>query len=72
MPLCKNLQRGTEKPSVHRFFHPDYTVGPGITPDQRRKRAGRGLPAKQVTASGELHPAPKTAFILDYFNNSTF
>ena len=35
------MQRGAGTPSVHRFFHPDYTVGPGITPDQRRRRAGR-------------------------------
>ena len=42
----------------HIFFHPDYTVGSGISPDLltlhecRRSRA--------FTAGGELHPALKT------------
>ena len=40
------------------LFHPDYTVGPGISPDlltlsqERRSRA--------ITAGGELHPALRT------------
>jgi hypothetical protein len=41
------------------FFHPDYTVGSGISPDQQ---AARGLPMfERVTAGGDFHPAPKTA-----------
>jgi hypothetical protein len=41
-------------------FHPDYTVGSGITPDlltfcfQKRSRA--------LTAGGEFHPALRTPF----------
>ena len=41
------------------LFHPDYTVGPGVTPDlltlsQRKALAG-------YTAGGELHPALRTS-----------
>ena len=28
---------------THIFFHPDYTVGPGVSPGQRAFRPGRGL-----------------------------
>ena len=46
-----------------RFFHPDYTVGPGISPGQR---LARFLPTCQAvagcTAGGELHPALKQTF----------
>ena len=34
------------------FFHPDYTVGPGISPDHAFRLAG-------FTAGRELHPALK-------------
>jgi hypothetical protein len=43
------------------LFHPDYTVGPGITPDlltqafRRKREALAGY-----TAGGELHPALRT------------
>ena len=37
------------------FFHPDCTVGPGISPDHASRLAG-------FTAGRELHPAPKNHF----------
>lgn len=46
----------------HIFFHPDCTVGPGVSPDLltllrcRRSRA--------FTAGGESHPALKTYALL--------
>ena len=39
------------------FFHPDYTVGPGVAPGQRMPN---GQPVADYTASGDLHPALKT------------
>ena len=45
------------------LFHPDYTVGPGITPDLLTQgflwetRGARGLGVAPFTAGGELHPA---------------
>jgi len=50
---------------THIFFHPDYTVGPGISPDlltlQPQALAGSvTLLQCDHTAGGELHPAPKT------------
>lgn len=47
---------------LHIFFHPDYTVGPGIAPDllTLRLQALAGLTLASFTAGGELHPAPKT------------
>lgn len=51
---------------LHIFFHPDYTVGPGIAPDlltlllQLQLQALAGLTLASFTAGGELHPAPKT------------
>jgi len=41
------------------FFHPDYTVGFGITPNQLSLA---GFAQTALTAGGELHPAPKTAY----------
>ena len=38
------------------FFHPDYTVGFGITPNQSYTRVAG------CTAGRELHPAPKIIF----------
>ena len=38
------------------FFHPDYTVGTGISPVQ--------LALADFTAGRESHPAPKTVFYL--------
>ena len=35
------------------FFHPDYTVGFGITPNH-------AFPLADFTANREFHPAPKT------------
>lgn len=40
-----------------RFFHPDYTVGPGVTPGQHSLRV-----VADYTASGESHPALKRTF----------
>jgi hypothetical protein len=40
------------------FFHPDYTVGCGITPHQ--------LALADYTAGGELHPAPKIFIFIFY------
>jgi len=49
--------------TAFRFFHPDYTVGPGITPDQRlQKQPVAGLRPWPFTAGGELHPALKQTF----------
>ena len=39
------------------FFHPDYTVGPGVSPGQRLITH---QPVADFTASGDLHPALKT------------
>ncbi len=39
----------------HIFFHPDYTVGPGVAPGQPLSRVA------DFTASGESHPALKTS-----------
>ena len=41
---------------THIFFHPDYTVGPGVSPSQRIPK----YPVADFTASGESHPALKT------------
>lgn len=51
---------------LHIFFHPDYTVGPGIAPDlltlhvSKLTQALAGLTLTSFTAGGESHPAPKT------------
>ena len=44
-------------PAALIFFHPDYTVGPGVAPGQRMPK---GQPVADYTASGDLHPALKT------------
>ena len=41
------------------FFHPDFTVGIGISPNQRTALAG-------CTAGGESHPALKNPYELIY------
>ena len=41
---------------LHIFFHPDYTVGPGVSPGQPLSRVA------DFTASGEFHPALKTFY----------
>jgi hypothetical protein len=45
--------------SVFFFFHPDYTVGFGISPNQLNARGLIGF--RRITAGGDFHPAPKTA-----------
>jgi hypothetical protein len=51
------------------LFHPDYTVGPGITPDlldlsqfEEMRERSRAFNFRQFTAGGELHPALRTLF----------
>ncbi len=39
------------------LFHPDFTVGFGISPNQPSKRLAG------FTAGGEFHPAPSIAYI---------
>ena len=39
---------------LHIFFHPDYTVGFGVSPNQLLSQVA------DFTASGEFHPALKT------------
>ena len=41
---------------LHIFFHPDYTVGPGVSPGQPLSWVA------DFTASGESHPALKTFY----------
>ena len=48
------------------FFHPDYTVGSGVTPNHASTAAARALfRLAGFTAGGEFHPALK---IFDYKN----
>lgn len=50
---------------LHIFFHPDYTVGPGVSPGQPLSRVA------DYTASGESHPALKTSLSIclwPYYN----
>ena len=41
------------------FFHPDYTVGPGVTPGQRPPKGSR---SRTIPPVGELHPTLKTKY----------
>ena len=41
------------------FFHPDYTVGPGVSPGHAFRLAG-------CTAGGDLHPALKILIQLTF------
>jgi len=41
---------------LHIFFHPDYTVGFGVSPNQLLSQVA------DFTASGEFHPALKTSY----------
>ena len=43
-------------PPLNLFSHPDYTVGPGISPDRPHMRFA------DCTAGRESHPAPKNLF----------
>ncbi len=55
------------KPSVHRFFHPDFNRWLwNLTKSTTLKASVAGFLQQQITASGELHPAPKTALFLYY------
>jgi hypothetical protein len=51
-PLGINFQKRAST-----FFHPDFTVGPGFSPDQPQK--ARGLGTSGHTAGTELHPSLK-------------
>jgi len=58
---------------LHTFFHPDYTVGPGVSPDRARRAASvtgqpaaarglyrrSGIGLAQVELRRRPHPAPK-------------
>ena len=59
------MLRDGKQPFCFFFFHPDYTVGFGITPKSTKKIRhflARGLVGKsRITAGGEFHPAPKIA-----------
>ena len=46
---------------VCRFLHPDYTVGPGVSPGQHSLGVVAGC-----TASGGSHPALKRTFFAEY------
>jgi len=48
--------------AAHIFFHPDYTVGPGLSPGLLTllTQALAGSTVAGHTAGGEFHPAPKT------------
>ena len=43
------------------LFHPDYTVGPGVTPDLLTQVAKNHMALAGYTAGGELHPALRTS-----------
>jgi hypothetical protein len=57
------------------FSHPDYTVGPGLSPDRARhtassraRRTGNHLPSAtppigNYLTLGEIHPAPKVVLL---------
>ena len=45
--------RGAKKSFYFLFYHPDYTVGTGISPVREHELFA------DFTAGGELHPAPK-------------
>ena len=85
IPLTKNrrlvglrgaeLQHNSTQRICVTFSHPDYTVGPGLSPDRARLKAnlrawwfGSQLPTPippvgNYLAKSEIHPAPKVAFI---------
>ncbi|EFR99599.1 hypothetical protein NT04LS_2248 [Listeria seeligeri FSL S4-171] len=41
--MLTHAREDKRKRSVNIFSHPDYTVGPGITPESTAKKADRGL-----------------------------
>jgi hypothetical protein len=55
--------------AAHIFFHPDYTVGPGLSPGLLTllTQALAGSTVAGHTAGGEFHPAPKTYLIVCLF-----
>lgn len=52
IPEQLHARRYTRSPQYTIFFHPDYTVGPGIAPSHAFRLVG-------YTTGGELHPALK-------------
>jgi hypothetical protein len=44
------------------FYHPDYTVGPGVSPDPAPKRS-RAIPPIRNWRLSSPHPAPKALHI---------
>jgi hypothetical protein len=63
-PTLRRRDPGNHRPSSHAtFFHPDCTVGPGISPDPARLRRSTGSRAVPPTGNCRplppAHPAPK-------------
>ncbi len=55
---CSRAQESKANKASFRFFHPDYTVGFGISPNQQLPKQ----PVAGFTAGGEFHPALKQTF----------
>jgi hypothetical protein len=51
-------EKGREATDPNIFFHPDYTVGPGVPPGHALRLAG-------CTADRDFHPALKIVFIFE-------
>ena len=54
--------RGAKKSFYFLFYHPDYTVGTGISPVREHELFA------DFTAGGELHPAPKKIQLWIYYS----
>lgn len=54
------------------FFHPDYTVGFGVSPNHAMKTAFPFSSLAGFTAGGELHPALKIIFDINIVNKYSF
>ena len=52
------------KPPLKLFYHPDCTVGIGISPIRGRAFLNFARPSWTLTTGGEFHPAPKNSFKL--------
>ncbi len=50
------------------FFHPDYTVGSGISPDHACLHGSWALPPVGNKRSYRFHPAPKVIYFLTHYN----
>ena len=66
-PCRISIQQGAQKAiqTAFRFFHPDYTVGPGITPGQRLlAQPVAGLRHNAAHRRWGIAPRPETDFLL--------